>query len=128
MGLGREATQEEIAAWDIDVRPDGQGLPQGKGTAQQGEDIFQERCATCHGEFGEGRDRWPVLAGGLGTLKNDRPNKTVGSFWPYASTIMDYVRRAMPFGHAQSLTADELYRSPPTFCSSTTSSKIRLSS
>jgi cytochrome c len=109
LGLGREATPEEIAAWDIDVRPDGHGLPRGKGTAQQGEELFQERCAVCHGDFGEGRDRWPVLAGGLGTLKKDRPDKTVGSFWPYASTIMDYVHRAMPFGNAQSLSPDELY-------------------
>jgi S-disulfanyl-L-cysteine oxidoreductase SoxD len=109
LGLGHTASAEEIAAWDIDVRPDGHGLPRGKGTAQQGEELFQERCAVCHGDFGEGRDRWPVLAGGLGTLKKDRPDKTVGSFWPYASTIMDYVRRAMPFGNAQSLTPDELY-------------------
>ena len=109
LGVGREATEEEIAGWDIDVRPDGQGLPKGKGTAAQGETIFQERCAMCHGEFGEGKDKWPVLAGGIGTLPNDRPDKTVGSYWPYASTIMDYIRHAMPFGNAQSLSNDELY-------------------
>lgn len=109
LGLGREATPAEIAAWDISIRPDGKGLPEGKGTAKQGEEIFQERCAACHGEFGEGKDRWPVLAGGAGTLTADRPEKTVGSYWPYASTVMDYVRRAMPFGNAQSLTPDELY-------------------
>ena len=63
----------------------------------------------CHGEFGEGKDKWPVLAGGIGTLPNDRPDKTVGSYWPYASTIMDYIRHAMPFGNAQSLTPDEAY-------------------
>jgi cytochrome c len=109
LGVGREATKEEISGWDIDVRPDGQGLPKGKGTAAQGETIFQERCAMCHGEFGEGKDKWPVLAGGIGTLPNDRPDKTVGSYWPYASTIMDYIRHAMPFGNAQSLTPDDAY-------------------
>jgi S-disulfanyl-L-cysteine oxidoreductase SoxD len=109
LGIGREATVAEIAAWDIDVRPDGQGLPKGKGTVAQGEQIFQAQCATCHGEFGEGKDRWPALAGGLGSLKNDRPDKTVGSFWPYPTTVFDYIRRAMPFGNSQSLSADELY-------------------
>jgi cytochrome c len=109
LGIGREATPEEVAAWDIDVRPDGQGLPKGRGTVAQGEEIFQTQCATCHGEFGEGIGRWPVLAGGHGSLRNDRPDKTVGSFWPYATTLFDYIRRAMPFGNAQSLSPDELY-------------------
>ncbi len=109
LGIGREATPGEVAAWDIDVRPDGLGLPKGKGTVAQGEEIFQAQCAACHGEFGEGKDRWPALAGGLGTLKADRPDKTVGSFWPYPTTLFDYMRRAMPFGNAQSLSADELY-------------------
>jgi S-disulfanyl-L-cysteine oxidoreductase SoxD len=109
LGIGREATAAEIAGWDIAVRPDGKGLPLGKGTAAQGEEIFQAQCATCHGEFGEGKDRWPVLAGGIGSLKHDRPEKTIGSYWPYASTVFDYVKRAMPFGNAQSLSNDELY-------------------
>lgn len=109
LGIGREATPAEVAAWDIDVRPDGVGLPPGKGTVKQGEEIFIAQCAACHGEFGEGKDRWPALAGGLGTLKNDRPDRTVGSFWPAASTVFDYVKRAMPFGNAQSLSNDELY-------------------
>lgn len=109
LGVGREATPEEIKAWDIDVRPDGKGLPVGKGTAAQGEEVFQAQCASCHGEFGEGKDRWPVLAGGHGSLNHDRPDKTVGSFWPYTSTIFDYIKRAMPFGNAQSLSNDELY-------------------
>lgn len=109
LGLGNPATPEQIAAWDIDVRPDGQGMPAGKGTAAQGEEIFQAQCAACHGEFGEGKDRWPVLAGGLGSLTHDRPEKTIGSYWPYASTVFDYVKRAMPFGNAQSLSNDELY-------------------
>ena len=109
LGVGREATTAEVAGWDIDVRPDGQGLPQGKGTVAQGEAIYQAQCAACHGEFGEGKDRWPVLAGGHGSLKHDRPEKTIGSYWPYASTVFDYVQRAMPFGNAQSLSHNELY-------------------
>jgi len=109
LGIGREATRAEIKGWDIDVRPDGQGLPEGKGTVDQGEVIFQEKCAACHGEFGEGVDRWPVLAGGQDTLESDRPLKTVGSYWPYLSTAYDYIFRAMPFGDAQSLNPDEVY-------------------
>lgn len=108
-GIGRPALPEEIQAWDIDVRPDGAGLPVGHGTAREGETIYIEQCAACHGEFGEGAGRYPVLVGGLGTLKDDRPEKTIGSYWPYASTVFDYVRRAMPFGNAQSLTPDQTY-------------------
>ncbi|WP_029350173.1 cytochrome c [Bosea sp. 117] len=107
--LGRPALPEEIKAWDIDVRPDGMGLPEGKGSVAQGEELFQNNCAMCHGEFGEGVGRWPVLAGGQGTLKSERPEKTIGSFWPYASTVYDYVHRAMPFGAAQTLQPDEVY-------------------
>ena len=109
LGLGREAKPAEVAAWDIDVRPDGQGLPEGGGTVAQGEVLFQERCAACHGEFGEGAGRWPVLAGGYDTLASEDPVKTIGSYWPHLSTVYDYIRRAMPFGDAQSLTPDELY-------------------
>ncbi len=109
IGVGREATPAEIKGWDIAVRPDGKGLPPGKGTAAKGEDVFQTLCAACHGEFGEGKDRWPELVGGHGTLKHERPFKTIGSYWPYASTIFDYIKRAMPFGNAQSLSNDELY-------------------
>ncbi len=108
-GLGRPATEAEVAAWDIDVRPDGEGLPEGSGSVAEGEEIFVEQCAVCHGDFGEGVDRWPVLAGGDGTLASDNPVKTVGSYWPYASTVYDYVHRAMPFGNAQSLSPDEVY-------------------
>jgi len=107
--LGREATPEEIAAWNIDVRPDGTGLPEGRGTVAEGETIFAEQCAVCHGDFGEGRDRWPVLAGGQDTLTAERPVKTIGSYWPYLSTVYDYVRRAMPFGDARSLSDDDVY-------------------
>lgn len=109
LGLGRVATEAEIAAWDIDVRPDGQGLPEGAGTVAEGEEIYIAQCATCHGDFGEGAGRWPVLAGGQGSLKSARPVKTVGSYWPYLSTVYDYVHRAMPFGAAQTLSADETY-------------------
>jgi len=108
-GLGREATPAEISAWDIDVRPDGTGLPEGQGTAFDGEEVFAEQCAHCHGDFGEGVDRWPVLAGGHDTLTRDRPVKTIGSYWPYLSTVYDYINRAMPFGYAQSLEPDQVY-------------------
>jgi len=108
-GLGRAATAEEVKAWDIDVRPDGQGLPDGRGSVSQGEKIYNEQCAACHGDFGEGVDRWPAVAGGKGSLKSDDPVKTIGSYWPYASTVFDYVKRAMPFGNAQSLSNDEVY-------------------
>lgn len=108
-GLGRTALPEEIAAWDIDVRPDGAGLPEGSGDVWTGEEIFAEKCAVCHGDFGEAVGRWPQLAGGHNTLTDLRPVKTIGSYWPYLSTVWDYVNRAMPFGDAQSLTADEVY-------------------
>jgi hypothetical protein len=81
----------------------------GKGTVKQGDEIFQAQVRSCHGEFGQGNNRWPVLAGGMGSLKSDRPEKTIGSFWPDLSTVFDYVRRAMPYGNAQSLSPDELY-------------------
>jgi cytochrome c len=109
LNLGREALPEEIAAWDIDVRPDGTGLPEGRGTVARGTEIFDERCASCHGEFGEGAGRWPELAGGRGTLKSEDPVKTIGSYWPYLSSAFDYVHRAMPFGDAQSLAPDDTY-------------------
>ncbi|KPH81567.1 c-type cytochrome [Bosea vaviloviae] len=109
LGLGRLALPAEIKAWDIDVRPDGVGLPPGKGTVRQGDELFQAQCASCHGEFGQGNGRWPVLAGGQGTLKADRPEKTIGSFWPDLSTVYDYIHRAMPFGNARSLSADDTY-------------------
>ena len=109
LDIGRAATPQEIAGWDIDIRPDGQGLPPGKGTVKQGEPLYVERCGACHGEFGESAGRWPLIAGGAGSLATDDPVKSIGSYWPYASTVIDYIRRSMPFGNAQSLTNDELY-------------------
>jgi cytochrome c len=108
-GLGRPALPEEIAAWDLDVAPDGTGLPPGSGDVMTGEEVFVEQCAVCHGDFAEGVGNWPKLAGGDGTLAHEDPLKTVGSYWPYLSTVWDYVNRSMPFGAAQTLTPDEVY-------------------
>ncbi|MEM8576668.1 MAG: cytochrome c, partial [Pseudomonadota bacterium] len=108
-GLGRAALPEEVAAWDVDVLPDGRGLPPGKGDVWTGEEVFADACASCHGDFAEGVDNWPVLAGGFDTLADEDPVKTVGSYWPYLSTVWDYVNRSMPFGAAQTLEADEVY-------------------
>jgi len=107
-GFGRPARPDEIALWDIDVRPDGKGLPHGSGTAEQGKQIFADNCAACHGDNGVGgiKDR---LVGGRGTLASDAPLKTVGSFWPYATTLFDYVHRAMPYQAPGSLSTDETY-------------------
>lgn len=106
--FGRPAIPEEIAPWDIDVRPDGKGLPAGSGTVAQGREIFADHCAACHGANGVGgiKDR---LAGGQGTLASDAPVKTVGSYWPYATTLFDYIRRAMPYQAPGSLSDDETY-------------------
>ncbi|WP_339764749.1 c-type cytochrome [uncultured Sulfitobacter sp.] len=108
-GLGRAALPEEIAAWNLDVHPDGTGLPEGQGDAIIGEEIFSAKCAACHGDFAEGIDNWPKLAGGMDTLDHKDPLKTVGSYWPYLSTSFDYIRRSMPYGNAGTLTADETY-------------------
>jgi cytochrome c len=106
--FGRPATPEEINLWDIDVRPDGKGLPEGSGTVAHGKDAFAENCAACHGDKGHGgpKDR---LVGGEGTLASDNPIKTVGSFWPYATTLFDYIHRAMPYQAPGSLSVDDTY-------------------
>lgn len=109
LGLGRPALPEEIAAWDVAVLPDGTGLPEGSGDVETGEAVFAEACASCHGDFAEGIDSWPVLAGGIGTLQDPRPVKTIGSYWPYLSTVFDYVHRSMPFGGAQTISVDDTY-------------------
>src|SRR5499426_253514 len=106
--LGREATPAQIAGWDISVGPDGAGLPPGKGTPAAGALVYEQKCQACHGARGAGQpnDR---LVGGQGTLASKAPVKTIGSYWPYATTVFDYVRRAMPYTQAQSLTNDEVY-------------------
>jgi S-disulfanyl-L-cysteine oxidoreductase SoxD len=107
--LGKPISQEDLAAWDISIGPDGSGLPPGSGTVQQGEAVFAAKCQPCHGAKGAGQpnDR---LVGGQGSLPGDKPAiKTVGSYWPYATTLFDYIRRAMPLNESKSLTNDELY-------------------
>lgn len=108
-GYGKDASAAEIAGWDIDVRPDGMGLPPGGATAEDGEMLYEDQCAVCHGSFGEGVGRYPVLAGGEGTLRDARPERTIGSFWPYASTVWDYIHRAMPYTQPESLSDEEVY-------------------
>jgi mono/diheme cytochrome c family protein len=106
---GQPITDAEAAAWDISIAPDGAGLPSGRGTVKRGEQVFAEKCVACHGEKGQGKpaDR---LVGGQGTLGGDQtPVKTVGSYWPYATTLFDYIRRAMPITAPQSLSAEEVY-------------------
>jgi cytochrome c len=107
--LGRIAPPEEIASWDISIGSDGAGLPLGSGTPKQGEAVYIAKCLVCHGEKGAGKPN-DALVGGRGTLAGDQPPvKTVGSFWPYATTLFDYVRRAMPLNESKSLTNDEAY-------------------
>ena len=106
--FGRTATPEEMKLWDIDVRPDGKGLPDGSGTVGHGKEVYAENCAACHGDNGQGgiKDR---LVGGQGTLASDNPIRTVGSFWPYATTLFDYIHRAMPYQAPGSLSVDDTY-------------------
>src|SRR5215470_5118830 len=106
--LGRPATSAEIAAWDISVAPDGGGLPAGSGTAVRGAVIYAQQCQACHGEKGAGQPNDP-LVGGHGTLASPRPVRTIGSYWPYATTVFDYIRRAMPYPQPHSLTNDAVY-------------------
>jgi len=106
--FGRVPSAAEVALWDIDVTPDGTGLPPGRGSVAQGRDLYTNNCAGCHGPGGQGgiKDR---LAGGVGSLATATPVKTVGSYWPYATTLYDYIRRAMPYQAPGSLTNDEYY-------------------
>jgi S-disulfanyl-L-cysteine oxidoreductase SoxD len=107
--LGKPISPEDLAAWDISIGPDGAGLPPGSGTPQQGEAVFTMKCQACHNAKGAGQpnDR---LVGGQGTLAGDKPAvKTVGSYWPYATTLFDYIRRAMPLPMSKSLSNDEVY-------------------
>lgn len=107
--LGRLATSKEILGWHIDARPDGHGLPEGRGGVLDGKALYEEQCAACHGDKGEGVDKYPALVGGQNSLTSEKPLKTVGSYWPYSSTLWDYIKRAMPFGNARSLSDDEVY-------------------
>ena len=107
--FGQPIAPADIAPWDISIGPDGAGLPPGRGTAEQGETVYAAKCQACHGEKGAGRPN-DALVGGIGTLAPGKaPVKTVGSYWPYATTLFDYIRRAMPFQESQSLSADEVY-------------------
>jgi len=106
---GTPATPDQIAGWDIDARPDGVGLPPGSGSVSKGADVYAEQCTACHGTFGEGEGRYPKLAGGEGTLTGERPEPSVGSYWPFATTLFDYINRAMPFQAPHSLSANDVY-------------------
>lgn len=107
-GIGEPASAADIAAWNIDVEPDGRNLPPGQGTVAEGAAIYAQTCAVCHGAQGVGKPA-PRLVGGFGTLATAHPVKTVGSYWPYATTVFDYIRRAMPFSHPESLSNDQVY-------------------
>ncbi|MDQ7976782.1 cytochrome c [Paraburkholderia sp. SARCC-3016] len=107
-GIGKPIDNAAIARWNIDVSPDGRGLPAGSGTVAAGAKVFAAKCAMCHGKAGEGGIGDP-LVGGAGTLTSAKPRKTVGSYWPYATTLFDYIRRAMPYNAPESLSADEVY-------------------
>lgn len=114
--LGTKASEATLKAWNTDVRPDGKGLPDGSMTVAQGAQVFQKQCASCHGDFGEGVDRFPVLAGGIGTLTlhpktggDPGPLKTIGSYLPYIAPIYWYIQTAMPLSAPKSLTNSEVY-------------------
>src|SRR5262245_50613810 len=106
--LGRPATLAEIAGWDVSIPPDGAGLPPGSGTPEEGAVVYTQRCQSCHGEKGAGKPN-DQLVGGQGTLASKSPVRTIGSYWPYATTVFDYVRRAMPYTESKSLTNEEVY-------------------
>ena len=106
--LGRPAARAEIAGWDISIPPDGIGLPPGSGTPEQGAVVYAQKCQSCHGEKGAGKPN-DQLVGGQGTLASKSPVRTIGSYWPYATTVFDYVRRAMPYTESKSLTNEEVY-------------------
>jgi S-disulfanyl-L-cysteine oxidoreductase SoxD len=106
--LGRAATAEEVAGWDTSIPPSGAGLPKGSGTARQGIQVYEQKCMACHGAKGAGKPADP-LAGGIGSLTGRTPLRTVGSYWPYSTTLFDYVRRAMPITNPLSLSDDEVY-------------------
>ncbi|MFM0417929.1 c-type cytochrome [Paraburkholderia aromaticivorans] len=106
--IGTPLTEQELAAWNIDVAPDGRGLPAGSGDVATGAHVFAAKCAACHGAQGQG-GLGDALVGGQGTLASAKPRRTVGSYWPYATTLFDYIRRAMPYNAPESLSANEVY-------------------
>jgi mono/diheme cytochrome c family protein len=110
--VGRTPTKQEIEAWDISVGPDGKGLPEGHGTAKEGAPIFAAKCAVCHGAEGEGGKIGPRVVGGIAdteTLTTLKPVRTVGGYWPYATSVWDFIRRAMPRDQSGTLTPNEVY-------------------
>jgi cytochrome c len=107
--LGKPATAEDIAKVDVSIPPDGKGLPAGSGSVAQGAMIFQQKCSACHGANAEGTPSGDRLVGGIGSLASPNPVKTVNSYWPYATTVFDYIRRAMPVTNPQSLQNEEVY-------------------
>jgi S-disulfanyl-L-cysteine oxidoreductase SoxD len=107
-GIGRSATPAEIAGWNIDVDRDGNNLPPGSGSVSHGREVFEQQCTACHGGKGEG-DVGDRLVGGQGTLATPKPVRTVGSYWPYAPTLFDYIRRAMPQNAPQTLSNEDVY-------------------
>jgi mono/diheme cytochrome c family protein len=106
--LGAAVSAEEVARWDISIPPSGAGLPKGGGSARQGQQVYEQKCLACHGSKGVGKPA-DALAGGAGSLASKTPLRTVGSYWPYATTLFDYVRRAMPIINPLSLSDDEVY-------------------
>ena len=106
--LGQEVTPEEVVARDISIFPDGEGLPEGDGSVHEGEKIYQAECMVCHGKNGFGHTA-DQLAGAEMSLISEYPEKTIGSYWPYATTLLDYVRRAMPYTNPGTLSNNELY-------------------
>lgn len=108
-GIGRTPSAAELRALDISVAPDGTGLPPGRGSSREGAPLYQSLCAACHGSRGEGLGEFSALVGGRGSLGTKAPVLTVGSYWPYATTLWDYIRRAMPYQVPGVLTTDEVY-------------------
>ena len=107
---GRPATEAEIKTMDFTVLPNGTGLPKGHGDAVRGRVLYEQQCQECHGIRGEGQSgKYPALAGGAGSLNTINPVKTVGSYWPFATTLFDYIRRAMPYDQPGTLQPDEIY-------------------
>jgi cytochrome c len=109
LGVGRPATADQVKARDITVLPTGAGLPVGRGSALEGRPLYQSRCSVCHGARGEGQGDYPPLAGGHGSLTTDKALPTVGAYWPYATTVWDYIHRGMPYDHPGTLPPNQVY-------------------